>query len=72
MKLWRKMAMVEGKGTGRRIKHMYQMQEAAFKSQPKIYPLLARILVHSGIATVGKADGTSLRQQVAEITNETV
>lgn len=72
MKLWRKMAMVEGKGTGRRIKQMYQMQDAAFKSQPKIYPLLARVLVHSGIATVGKADGTSLREQIAEINNETV
>lgn len=72
MKLWRKMAMAEGKGTGRRIKQMYQMQEAAFKSQQRIYPLLARVLVHSGIAVVGKADGTSLKDQVAGITNETV
>lgn len=72
MKLWRKMAMVEGKGTGRRIKQAYQMQEAAFKSQARIYPLLAQLLVHSGIATVGKADGTSLTEQIAEINNETV
>lgn len=72
MKLWRKMAMAAGKGTGRRIKHMHQMQEAAFKNETRIYPLLARILVHSGIATVGKADGTSLKQQVAEIANEAV
>ena len=72
MKLWRKMAMVEGKGTGRKIKQMHQMQEAAFKNQQRIYPLLARVLVHSGIATVGKADGTSLKEQLAEIKNETV
>jgi hypothetical protein len=76
MKLWRKMAMAEGKQDGRRpgrqIKRAYQMQEAAFKSQPRIYPLLARLLVHSGIATVGKADGTSLTEQLAEIQNETV
>ena len=72
MKLWRKMAMAEGKGTGRKIKYMHQMQEAAFKNQPRIYPLLARVLVHSGIATVGKADGTSLKEQIAEINNETV
>lgn len=72
MKLWRKMAMAKGKGTGRMIKQMHQMQEAAFKSQPRIYPLLARVLVHSGIATVGKADGSSLKEQLAEIKNETV
>lgn len=65
MKMWRKLAMVEGKGTGRKIKHMYQMQEALFKQQPKVYPLLARILVHSGIATVA-------RPQPAETVNETV
>ena len=78
MKLWRKLAKkemgIDGvvRRTGRQIKYMHQMQEAAFKNQPRIYPLLARVLVHSGIATVGKADGTSIKQQVAEITNETV
>lgn len=55
MKLWRKLAMKEGKGTGRRIKSMYQMQEHLFKQQPKVYPLLARVLVHSGIATLAPA-----------------
>lgn len=72
MKLWRKMAMQEGKGTGRRIKSMHQMQESIFKSQPRIYPLLARVLVHSGIATVGTADGTSLTERIAENANEAV
>jgi hypothetical protein len=72
MKLWRKMAMVEGKGTGRKIKYMHQMQEAVFKNQQRIYPLLARVLVHSGIATVGKADGTSLKERIAENANEAV
>lgn len=52
MKMWRKLAMKEGKGTGRRIKYMHQMQELAFRGQPKVYPLLARVLVHSGIATL--------------------
>lgn len=56
MKLWRKMAMEQGKGTGRRIKAMFQMQEQAFKGQGKTYPLLAKILVHSGIATVGPVE----------------
>ena len=58
MKMWRKLAMVEGKGTGRKIKHMYQMQEAIFKQQPKVYPLLARILVHSGIAKIAAPQPT--------------
>lgn len=58
MKLWRKLAKKEigmdgaMHRTGRRIKYAMQMQEMLFKKQPKIYPLLARILVHSGLATV--------------------
>lgn len=78
MKLWRKMAKKEigmdgvVRRTGRQIKYMHQMQEAMFKSQPRIYPLLARILVHSGIATIAKADGTSLKEQIVENANEAV
>ena len=72
MKLWRKMAMKEGKGTGRQIKYMHQMQEAAFKNQPRIYPLLARVLIHSGIATVGNTDGTPLANRNVETVNEAV
>lgn len=79
MKLWRKLAKKEFDPkvggvvrTGRQIKHMHQMQEYIFKQQPRIYPLLARLFVHSGLATVAKADGTSLTEQLAEIKNEAV
>lgn len=62
MKLWRKLAKKQYDPkvgavvrNGRQIKYMHQMQEYLFKNEAKVYPLLAQILVHSGIATIAPA-----------------
>lgn len=49
MKLWRKLAMKEGKGTGRKIKHMYAMQEYVFKQGTRTYPLLSMMFANAGL-----------------------
>lgn len=58
MKLWRKMAMKQGKkdgvGPGRRIKHMMQMEESFFKNSTKTYPLLMKMFVRAGIQSPAK------------------
>lgn len=71
MKLWRKLAKKKFDPTvgaivrnGRQIKYMYQMQENLFRQQPKVYPLLARILVHSGIATLAPQDQEPVNEAV--------
>lgn len=65
MKLWRKMAMKQGKRTGRQIKYVHQMQEHLFKQQARVYPLLAQLLVHAGYATIAP-------QPTVETANEVV
>lgn len=72
MKLWRKLAKKEYDPkvggivrNGRQIKYMHQMQEYIFKQQPRVYPLLAQLFVHSGMATIGPQNPT-------EIANEAV
>lgn len=60
MKLWRKLAMVNGKRSGRQIKYMHQMQESIFKQQARTYPLLSQLFASAGIVT----------QPAAEIVND--
>lgn len=52
MKLWRKQAMVAGKGTGRGIRRQAMMEEVFFQKLPKTYPLLNRVLERAGVPTL--------------------
>lgn len=72
MKLWRKLAKKQYDPkvggivrNGREIKYIHQMQEMLFKRQARTYPLLAKILVHAGYATIAP-------QSVVESANEAV
>jgi hypothetical protein len=71
MKLWRKLAMKEGKQDGRRpgrqIKQMHAMQEYMFKQQPRLTPLLEVLFKRVGIATPQRVP-----MKTEEATNETV
>lgn len=54
MKLWRKLAMAEGKSAdgrrpGRSIKYGMLMRDNAFKGAIKTYPLLASMMERVGI-----------------------
>ena len=55
MKMWRKLAMVEGKKDGKRpgrqIKQMFAMQEYLFKQQPRMNPLLESMFKRAGLPT---------------------
>lgn len=54
MKLWRKLAMAEGKSAdgrrpGRSIKYGIMMRDQAFKGAIKTYPLLSALMNNAGI-----------------------
>lgn len=49
MKLWRKLSMTNGKGSGKRIKRAHSMQEYIFKNSARTYPLLTALLGRAGV-----------------------
>jgi hypothetical protein len=70
MKLWRKLAMEQGKKNGshpgRSIKQGMQLEEYVFRNSTKTYPLLTAIFANAGLVPQVKQE----KQEV--VTNEAV
>lgn len=71
MKLWRKLAMKNGKGTGRAIKYRMWMEEQAFKSSARSYPLLDALFKRAGMTyALSNKQQETLRGMIEKIAKE--